>query len=197
MIEERDVFLAKYGDEEAIEKIIQAYKPYIYIKNKTLFLKGADKDDLVQEGMIGLVKAIRSYDHTREACFNTFASLCIKRQILTAVKNHNSDKHKNLNTSLRWQNSTNTDESNDHFQPVSAIYNPEELCITNELFEDINEYLKENLSKLEKRVFEYIIQGYGYVEIGEILKRSPKTIDNTIQRIRKKANVYLKSYNKK
>lgn len=103
MINREDILLAKQGDVDSIEKIVTEYKNLIYVRNKTLFLKGAEREDLVQEGMIGLMKAIKSFDESRSVCFSTFASLCIKRQIITAVKNYNSEKNKNLNNAMQGE----------------------------------------------------------------------------------------------
>ena len=110
MINKEDVLLAKQGDVESMEKIVTEYKSLIYMRNKNLFLKGADRDDLVQEGMIGLMKAIKSFDENKSACFSTFASLCIKRQIITAVKNYNSEKNKKLNAAIQGEGYSELEE---------------------------------------------------------------------------------------
>ncbi|WP_047395133.1 sigma-70 family RNA polymerase sigma factor, partial [Cetobacterium sp. ZOR0034] len=109
-MDERDVILAKNGDSEAMEKVFLKYKSDILRNSRHLFIKGGDIDDLLQEGYIGLIKAIKSYDQSREVCFSTFANLCIKRQIITAVKSSNSNKNLKLNTSIIGDKDVNLDD---------------------------------------------------------------------------------------
>ncbi|MGL4970064.1 MAG: sigma-70 family RNA polymerase sigma factor, partial [Cetobacterium sp.] len=178
------------------EKIITEYKNIIYIRNRTLFLKGAEREDLLQEGMIGLMKAIKSFDENRSACFSTFASLCIKRQIITAVKNYNSEKNKNLNSAMQGEGYSEIQELIRYSNPSLKYYTPEQIVIGKELMKFLKKFLKINLSGLEKEVFSYMVKGYGYLEIAEKLKKEPKAIDNSIQRIKKKVLIFLEKYNK-
>lgn len=178
MVNREDILLAKQGDIESIEKIVLEYKNLIYIRNKTLFLKGAEKEDLVQEGMIGLMKAIRSFDENRSACFSTFASLCIKRQIITAVKNYNSEKNKNLNAAMQGDGYSELEELIRYSRPSLKYYTPEQIVIGKELMKLLKSFLKKNLSELEKDVFHFMVKGYGYLEIAEKLEKEPKAIDN-------------------
>ena len=196
MIKNKDILLAKQGDVESIEKIVTEYKNLIYMRNRTLFLKGAEREDLVQEGMIGLMKAIRSFDENRSACFSTFASLCIKRQIITAVKNYNSEKNKNLNSAMQGEGYSEIQELIRYSNPSLKYYTPEQIVIGKELMKFLKKFLKINLSGLEKEVFSYMVKGYGYLEIAEKLKKEPKAIDNSIQRIKKKVLIFLEKYNK-
>lgn len=196
MIKNEDILLAKQGDVESIEKIVTEYKNLIYMRNRTLFLKGAEREDLVQEGMIGLMKAIRSFDENRSACFSTFASLCIKRQIITAVKNYNSEKNKNLNSAMQGEGYSEIQELIRYSNPSLKYYTPEQIVIGKELMKFLKKFLKINLSGLEKEVFSYMVKGYGYLEIAEKLKKEPKAIDNSIQRIKKKVLIFLEKYNK-
>ncbi|MBC2850815.1 sigma-70 family RNA polymerase sigma factor [Cetobacterium sp. 8H] len=194
MIEKEDIILAQNGNEESIEKIIREYQGTIYRNNRSFFLKGGDSDDLMQEGFIGLIKAIKSYDETRNACFSTFANLCIRRQMITAVKNYNSDKYKNLNLAMQGDGYSNHEESVRYNSPSLGFYSPEDIFLGKELVNLLTDFLSENLSELEKKVFKHLCQEYSYIEIAELLNEPPKKIDNTIQRIKKKILLYLSSY---
>ena len=196
MIKNEDILLAKQGDVESIEKIVTEYKSLIYMRNRTLFLKGAEREDLVQEGMIGLMKAIRSFDENRSACFSTFASLCIKRQIITAVKNYNSERNRNLNSAMQGEGYSEIEELIRYNNPSLKYYTPEQIVIGEELMKTLKKFLRVNLSGLEKDVFSYMVKGYGYLEIAEKLEKEPKAIDNSIQRIKKKVLIFLEKYNK-
>lgn len=196
MINKEDILLAKQGDIDSIEKIVTEYRNLIYIRNKTLFLKGAEREDLVQEGMIGLMKAIKSFDENRSACFSTFASLCIKRQIITAVKNYNSEKNKNLNSAMQGEGYSELEDLIRYSSPSLKYYTPEQIVIGKELMKLLKRFLKANLSSLEKEVLSYMIKGYGYLEIAKKLEKEPKAIDNSMQRIKKKVGIFLKKYNK-
>lgn len=197
MINKEDILLAKQGDIESIEKIVTEYKNLIYIRNKTLFLKGADKDDLIQEGMIGLMKAIKSFDETRNVCFSTFAALCIKRQVITAVKNYNSEKNKKLNSAIQGEGYSEIEEVIKYSNPSLKYHTPEQIILGKELVRHLKKFLEENLSLLEKQVFSNMVKGYTYLEIASILKKDSKSIDNSIQRIKKKVLIFLEKYNKK
>lgn len=196
MINREDILLAKQGDVDSIEKIVTEYKNLIYVRNKTLFLKGAEREDLVQEGMIGLMKAIKSFDESRSVCFSTFASLCIKRQIITAVKNYNSKKNKNLNNAMQGEGYSELEDLIKYRRPSLKYYTPEQIVIGKELMKLLKKFLNENLSGLEKDVFIFMAKGYGYLEIAQKLEKEPKAIDNSIQRIKKKVIIFLERYNK-
>ncbi|MGL5052460.1 MAG: sigma-70 family RNA polymerase sigma factor, partial [Cetobacterium sp.] len=162
----------------------------------SFFLKGGDSDDLMQEGLIGLIKAIKSYDDSRNACFSTFANLCIRRQMITAVKNHNSDKYKNLNQAMQGEGFSTHEENIYYSYPSLGFYSPEDIFLGKELIKLLTVFLDENLSNLEKKVFTFLCKEYNYVEIADFLNESPKKIDNTIQRVKKKILSYLSSYSK-
>ncbi|MBC2851637.1 sigma-70 family RNA polymerase sigma factor [Cetobacterium sp. 8H] len=196
MINKEDVLLAKQGDVESMEKIVTEYKNLIYMRNKNLFLKGADRDDLVQEGMIGLMKAIKSFDENKSACFSTFASLCIKRQIITAVKNYNSEKNRNLNIAIQGEGYSDLEDVIRYSSPSLKYYTPEQIMLGKELVKLLSNFLKESLSGLEKEVFSEMTKGYGYLEIASNLNKDPKAVDNSIQRIKKKVLTFLEEYNK-
>lgn len=140
MIDREDILLAKQGDVDSIEKIVTEYRNLIYIRNKRLFLKGAEREDLVQEGMIGLMKAIKSFDENKSACFSTFASICIKRQIITAVKNYNSERNKNLNSAMQGEVYSELEELIRYNDPSLKYHTPEQIVIrkrVNETFKKI------------------------------------------------------------
>ncbi|WP_418965037.1 sigma-70 family RNA polymerase sigma factor [Cetobacterium sp.] len=196
MIDREDILLAKQGDVDSIEKIVTEYRNLIYIRNKRLFLKGAEREDLVQEGMIGLMKAIKSFDENKSACFSTFASICIKRQIITAVKNYNSERNKNLNSAMQGEVYSELEELIRYNDPSLKYHTPEQIVIGKELMKLLKKYLKDNLSRLEREVFTYMVKGYGYLEIAKKLRKDPKAIDNSMQRIKKKVHIFLKKYNK-
>ncbi|MGL5544448.1 MAG: sigma-70 family RNA polymerase sigma factor [Cetobacterium sp.] len=196
MIEKKDIILAQNGDQDSIEKILKEYHGTIYKNNLSFFLKGGDSDDLMQEGFIGLIKAIKSFDENRNACFSTFANLCIRRQMITAVKNHNSDKYKNLNQAMQGEGYSTHEENVHYTSPSLGFYSPEDIFLGKELVHLLTSFLDDNLSFLEKKVFRYLCKEYTYIEIANFLDESPKKIDNTIQRIKKKIISYLQNYSK-
>lgn len=195
-MDERDVILAKNGDEEAMEKVFLKYRGYILKNSKTFFIKGGDIDDLLQEGYIGLMKAVKSFDETREVCFSTFANLCIKRQIITAVKSSNSNRNQKLNSSIIGDKDINLEDMTQYSKPSVNFYSPEDILLGKELVELLGEFLNNNLTLLEKKVFFYTCKQYKYNEIAELMGERSKKIDNAIQRVRKKIIAYLSEYTK-
>lgn len=194
MDEKKEIILAQQGNEESMERILTLYRRRIYKSSQSFFLKGGDRNDLIQEGFIGLIKAIKCYDESKEASFSTFATLCIKRQMITAIKNQNLEKHKVIHTAI--QNKSNKPEEFESYENICSFEysSPEDILLGKELMKLLQEYLEENLTKLEKRVFYYFCQQYTYIEISKILEETPKRIDNTIQRIKKKVKSCLKDY---
>lgn len=193
MVEINLIKKAQDGDQDAVSEIFQKYKGFVIMKSRNYFLNGADKEDLLQEGMIGLLKAIRAYDDGKNASFNTFASLCIKRQIITAIKNSNSGKNRMLN--LATSGFYEGEEYNVSYEKKSFnFYNPEEIFLGKEKIEGLKEYLSNNLSKMENEVFNFMLLGNSYIEIAEKTGRSIKSVDNAIQRIKKKVKGYLEDY---
>ena len=183
---------AQNGDEEALNQIFEECKMLINFKNRKYFIIGGDRDDLFQEGMIGLVKAIRAYDESKSS-FKTFASLCIKRQILTAINSDNAGKNKFLNQSIN--DLYIPEESDFSYENRSVtLYNPEELYLAKEKLTLLESHLEKILSKMEVAVFKKLELGYSYVEISEALNIGTKAADNCIQRIKKKINNFLESY---
>ncbi len=188
------VMLAKEGDLFAQEKIIQKYKRFVHSKTKTYFLIGADKEDIVQEGMIGLYKAIRDYDQEKKVSFRVFAEICITRQVITAIKSATRQKHIPLNSYVSLDKpiyDENTERTLLDMLASERVTNPEMLVIFKEEIDYIEEKVADNLSKLEKRVLREYLQGKSYQEISSIMGRPVKSIDNALQRVKKKLELYV------
>lgn len=179
------------NNPQALNEIIERYKSLIELCVSNYFINGAEKDDLMQEGRIGLFKAIMNYDSSRDSSFKTFANLCIKRQLINAVKNSNRQKHMPLNNYVSL-NGTNDENSNDDtFSNIETVLNksvedPLDTITKKEYMNEINDTLDKNLSNFEKDVLDLLLQGYKYDEIAKKLDSNSKAIDNAIQRIRKK-----------
>ncbi len=186
--------LIHYGNEEALNFLIEKFRGNVQAKASTYFLRGADKEDLVQEGMIGLYKAIRNFKGDKMSSFKTFADLCIKRQMFTAVKTAARQKHGPLNAYISLYKPLSNQESAYMLLDMIAeknTTNPELLLINQEEFEEKKQKIAELFSKLEQRVWALYINDYSYIEISELLSMSEKSIDNAIQRIKRKAGRYL------
>ena len=163
------------GDAIATEYIMARYKNLVRARARMYFLAGADKEDIIQEGMIGLFKAIRDYNHQKQASFHSFAELCIKRQIITAVKTATRQKHIPLNSYISLSNPMYDSDTD-----------PEHVFISKENTELLNEKINEVLSDLEKSVLVLYLEGKCYQEIAKVLNKPPKSIDNALQRVKKK-----------
>ena len=175
------------GDEKIMDYILDKYKPLVRKKANTMYLIGGDTDDLIQEGMIGLFKAIRDYNKEKESSFYHFAELCISRQIYTVVEASNRKKHAPLNSYVSLYSGTNEDgvvlaDS----LTTGAMENPEQMMIDQENLVLFVERLKERLSKMERQVLDYYLAGLNYQQIALEMAKSPKTIDNALQRIKAK-----------
>lgn len=183
--------LSASGDRRATEYILTKYKNLVKSRAKAYFLAGADRDDIVQEGMIGLFKAVRDFDVTKQASFRTFAELCIKRQIISAVKASNRQKHMPLNSYVSLSEplfDDNPDKSLVDMMVEQADINPEEMLLRREKAEMINAEIADKLSPLEQSVLSLYVSGLDYREIADRLDRTPKSIDNALQRIKNKLN---------
>lgn len=194
LLDEELVEKAQYGDDEAEEVLIRKYKEVIRTKAHLYFMVGADSEDVVQEGMIGLFKAIRSYEQEKAASFRTYADVCINRQILSAVKHATRLKYSPLNTSV----SLYSDDSSDNNEMSIAEWlasgtedDPEAILIMKEKMALIEKEGKNFFSDMENKVLSEFLQGKTYTEIGQDLGKSSKSIDNAIQRIRKKLEAHL------
>ena len=175
------------NDPQALNEIIERYKSLIEIRVSNYFINGAEKDDLMQEGRIGLFKAIMNYDAEKDASFNTFANLCIERQLINAVKNSNRQKHMPLNNYVSL-NGSDDDSSSENIDTVlnNSVEDPLDTITKKEYMNEINDTLDKNLSDFEKNVLDLLLKGYKYEEIAQKLDSNSKAIDNAIQRIRKK-----------
>ena len=188
---------AKSGDTDSLEIIFDSFRGYIRGLSNKYYIVGADKDDLIQEGMIGLFKAIRDYDFSEGTSFVSFAAVCIKRQVKTALKLATRKKHIPLNSSVSLQLSKFDDDEEkeiiDYFEDKKEK-NPEEIYINNETYAQLNRLLYESLSKLELNILILYNQHLSYKEISEITGKSAKSIDNAIQRIKRKMDQIKKQY---
>ncbi len=194
MIDEDIVEFARDGDEAALEYLINKYKNFVRAKARSYFLIGADREDIIQEGMIGLYKAIRDFRMDKLSSFRAFAELCITRQIITAIKTATRQKHIPLNSYVSLNKPIYDEDSDRTLLDVisgSKISDPEELIISREEFDDIEEKMGEILSSLEWKVLMSYLEGKSYQEIAEDLKRHVKSIDNALQRVKRKLERYL------
>lgn len=193
LTDEDVVELSVGGDKAATEHILSKYKNLVRSKSRMYFLAGADKEDIVQEGMIGLFKAIRDFDSSKLSSFRTFADLCITRQIITAVKNATRQKHMPLNSYVSLSHPVYEEESERTLEDTlteQVSVNPEEMFIWKENIAALHVKMDETLSKLEKSVLDMYLGGMSYQEIAKELQRSPKSIDNALQRVKRKLEIH-------
>ena len=186
--DEEVVNSVRLGNERAIEILLLRYRHYARAKARTYFLTGADKEDIVQEGMIGLYKAIRDFEPHRSNAFRAFAELCITRQIITAIKNATRQKHIPLNSYVSLAKAAG-DEGNrtlGESLPEERLSDPAELVVSAEALADLRSSLNEILSELETEVLSMYMDGKSYQEIADGLGRHVKSIDNALQRIKRK-----------
>lgn len=194
MEDEQLIELVHKGDSEALDFLIQKYRNFVRAKARSYFLVGADKEDIVQEGMIGLYKAIRDYKEDKLTSFKAFAELCIIRQIITAIKTATRQKHIPLNSYVSLDKPIYDEESDRTLMDVisgAKIMNPEELIINREKYGNIEGKISELLSDLERKVLALYLDGQSYQEISEELNRHVKSIDNALQRVKRKLERYL------
>ena len=177
----------RLGDTKIMDFILDKYKPLVRKKANAMYLIGGDTDDLIQEGMIGLFKAIRDFSKEKESSFFHFAELCISRQIYTAVEASNRKKHAPLNTYISLYSGTNEDGVVLADSLMAGLEeNPEQMMIDQENVKVFLGQLKENLSKMERVVLDYYLAGLNYQQIAEQMEKSPKSIDNALHRIKEK-----------
>lgn len=182
------------GDGHALEYLINKYKNFVRAKARSYFLIGADREDIVQEGMIGLYKAIRDFRGDKLASFKAFAELCITRQIITAIKTATRQKHIPLNSYVSLDKPIFDEDSDRTLLDIlcgTKVADPEELMINQEEFDDIEFRMSEILSELERQVLRLYLDGQSYQEIAADLNRHVKSIDNALQRIKRKLERYL------
>ena len=190
--DEELVELSASGDRRATEFILSKYKNLVRNRAKAYFLAGADRDDIVQEGMIGLFKAVRDFDVTKQASFRGFAEMCIKRQMITAVKAATRQKHAPLNSYVSLSEpiyEDNTERTLVDMLAERKVVDPEEVFLRREKAETLSAEIEDKLSNLEKTVLSLYIDGMNYQEIAVELDRPPKSIDNALQRIKRKLDM--------
>ena len=190
LTDEEIISKIKLGDTNAQNYLLEKYSDLVNIKANKFFLIGAEDDDMFQEGMIGLYKAIKSFDSEKQNSFKTFANLCIERQLITAIKTSNRQKHMPLNSSFSLNLSAydeNDDTSVLEVLDTKTIEDPLDTITKKEYYEFIESRIDQNLSSFEKQVLNRYVQGESYVDIASKLDTPVKSVDNAIQRIRKKA----------
>lgn len=182
------------GDDEALEFLIHKYRNFVRAKARSYFLIGADREDIVQEGMIGLYKSIRDYRQDRLTSFKAFAELCVTRQIITAIKTATRQKHIPLNSYVSLDKPIYDEDSDRTLLDVLSTHrvtDPEEVVIHQEEFDDIELKLSELLSDFERQVLTLYLDGRSYQEIAVDLERHVKSVDNALQRVKRKLEKYL------
>jgi RNA polymerase sporulation-specific sigma factor len=192
--DEQIVEMVHNGNSEALEYLINKYKNFVRAKARTYFLIGADREDIIQEGMIGLYKAIRDYQEDKLSSFKAFAELCVTRQIITAIKTATRQKHIPLNSYVSLDKPIYDEESDRTLLDViegSKTMDPEELIINRERYGDMEYKIREILSDLEREVLNLYLDGRSYQEISELLNRHVKSIDNALQRVKRKLERHL------
>lgn len=192
--DEEIVDLVHNGESEALDYLIYKYRNFVRAKARSYFLIGADKEDIVQEGMIGLYKAIRDFREDKLTSFKAFAELCITRQIITAIKTATRQKHIPLNSYISLDKPIYDEESDRTLMDIlsgTKVLDPEELIINQEELDHIEIKMAELLSDLERKVLALYLDGQSYQEISEELNRHVKSIDNALQRVKRKLERYL------
>ncbi len=190
------IHLAQEGDVGALEYLVMKYRNFVRAKAKSYFLVGADKEDIVQEGMIGLFKAIRDFREDKLSSFKAFAELCITRQIITAIKTATRQKHVPLNSYVSLNKPIYEEDSDRTLLDIlsgACVADPEEEVIALEEYADIVGKMNQILSPLELRVLKYYVRGKSYQEIAARLNRQVKSIDNALQRVKRKLEKQMES----
>lgn len=194
MSDEELIRLLRNGEESVCDFLCNKYKNLVRSRAKSMYILGAEPEDLIQEGMIGLFKAVRDYEPDKEASFVTFAELCISRQMLTAIQAADRKKHMPLNTYVSIYGDDDKSETGSGVGDLvdTTVLSPEQEFIDKENTELLEKTIYESLSDMEKKVLGLKITGMDYVEIAKVLEKTPKSIDNTEQRIKKKVRDILK-----
>jgi RNA polymerase sporulation-specific sigma factor len=191
------IALAKQGDPTAYDRIVRRYYGFVRLKASSYFLTGGDADDLIQEGLVGLYKAVRDFRSDRESSFRNFAELCITRQIITAVKTATRNKHTPLNGYVSFsQTPASAPEGEptlDEVIPGPSVLDPASMVISSEELQSLVGCLSTSLSELESRVLSLYLDGRSYEEIAGRLSCEPKTVDNALQRVKRKVGAHLSS----
>jgi RNA polymerase sporulation-specific sigma factor len=189
------IALAKQGDPVAYNQIVKRYHGFVRLKASSYFLAGGDSDDLIQEGLIGLYKAIRDYRTDRESSFRNFAELCITRQIITAVKTATRNKHSPLNQYVSFSSSpasgSEGEPTLEEMIPGSPVHDPVNQVISSEELRALVACISTALSELESRVLALYLDGHSYEEVGRRIGCDCKTVDNALQRVKRKVGQHL------
>lgn len=187
---------AQAGSGEAESVLLNRYRAFVRAKARSFFLVGGDDQDVIQEGMIGLFKAVRDYDPHQQMSFRGFAELCVTRQLITAVKSATRYKHGPLNSYVSFSRSVGDDDDSERVLgdvlPASPEHDPAERVTSAERVRDLQAYVDDALSDLEVEVLRMYVEGRSYVEIAEILSRRTKSVDNALQRIKRKIDGHLR-----
>lgn len=195
------IALAKQGSTSAYEHLIQRYHRFVRLKASSYFLMGGDSDDLVQEGLVGLYKAVRDYRTDKESSFRNFAELCVTRQIITAVKTATRHKHRPLNSYVTFSQSPATADSDgnestlDDILPGSPVHEPVNQVISTEELNSLVDCLSSVLSELESKVLSLYLDGHSYEVVAKRINCDTKTVDNALQRVKRKVGAHLESRN--
>ncbi|MBM6947558.1 sigma-70 family RNA polymerase sigma factor [Mordavella massiliensis] len=197
MTDEQLIRQLRAGEEDITDYLMEKYKGMVRKEAKAMYLLGGENDDLIQEGMIGLFKAVRDYDAAQEASFGTFARLCVTRQLYSAIEASRRKKHSPLNSYVSFYEKEDREGGGSLLDTMEAgcESDPEQAFLSKDNARRMEEELEESLSSLEKRVLYLHLRGTDYRTIASLLDRSPKTVDNAIQRIRAKAEKILQDEN--
>ncbi len=192
MTDEQIVLEVQKGDKQALSYLMNKYKELVNIKVSKYFMVGAERDDIVQEGLIGLFKAIKMFKKDKNNSFKSFANMCIERQLITAIKSSTRQKHMPLNSYLSLNASAYDNEEENGIELINTLDNkmvedPLETVMKKEYYEQIENSIEKSLSTFEKQVLDGYVKGYSYMTIAKQLDSPVKSVDNAIQRIRKKA----------
>jgi RNA polymerase sporulation-specific sigma factor len=190
------IALAKQGSPDAYNRIVRRYYGFVRLKASSYFLVGGDSDDLIQEGLVGLYKAVRDYRSDRESSFRNFAELCITRQIITAVKTATRNKHTPLNQYVSFSStpagaSSDSEATLDEMIAGSPVHDPVNQVISSEELRALVACISTALSELESRVLALYLDGHSYEEVGRRLGCDCKTVDNALQRVKRKVGQHL------
>lgn len=189
--DEELITLAKAGDKDALECLLKKYKDLVDMKVSKYFIIGAEREDIVQEGMIGLYKAVKNFNEEKENSFKSFANLCIERQLITAIKTSNRQKHIPLNSSISLNSNAYDNEGDAELMEMldtNTAEDPLDTITKKEYYKTIEKKIETSLSDFEKQVLNRYAMGESYIKIAEKLDAPIKSVDNAIQRIRKKAS---------
>ncbi|MCX8007814.1 MAG: RNA polymerase sporulation sigma factor SigH [Coriobacteriia bacterium] len=193
--EEALILAAQSGDDQASAEILRRYRGFVRCKARSYFLAGADREDVIQEGMIGLYKAIRDFDPSKQSSFRSFAELCVTRQLITAIKSATRQKHSPLNSYVSLSRTASTEEEGDRvladILAAREVCDPAELVIAAWEATDIREGFLRALSPFESEVLRLYVNGKSYQEVAQTLGRHTKAVDNAIQRIKRKVELQV------